>query len=1037
MLENYYDRFDPAKNYERHLFRPRYPFQSAEANEIQSASIHRLRGIADALFRDGDVIRDAQVIIDPVTGETICQSGAVYLSGAVRGVAEARITIPTVGTVAIGIYLTERVITEVDDPSLRDPAVGTRSYQEPGAARLQVTTAWGFEGDGQDGDFFSIYVVDDGSLRVKTTPPQLDTVTQALAKYDRDSSGGSYVVSGMRVARGEDTAEGKQTYTVTEGSARVNGHAIERDTSRRLVYDAIPDRLFIDSEPHPSPGPEQHWVALDRHPVGRITAVRITTERTVVITHAAFTGSSDPLPDNAVIALILVKQGDVTYSQGTDYKLTAGQVNWSPGGAEPSPGSAYSVTYQCITTIQPHEPTDRGLYVSGAITDSLILVSYDYLLPRYDRLLLTADGDFQFIQGVASQWQPVVPEVPAPLLPLATLHQTWDEKSRVIIDTIRAVPMSDLYALEERLDAIVALIAQQRLEVSAGLAETGFKKGILVDPFIDDSVRDNGITQTAIILAGELQLDVAVTVLQTAGDIPAPRTLTYQSSIVPDDTVIEQGLRTGAMKVNPYDAFEPIPNQVTLNPAFDAWTTTQKVQSVDKTTTESLGLALQVIVMGTTSSSRTLDTMRSIDVSYDIRGWDSGELVAELRFDGLPVAPTGQNWSSDHVTGKFRIPAGVSAGKKEVLFFGTAGSYAAGTYTGSQTATIITESIWNRYYDPLAQTFTPPANCSIAAVDLWFTARSAKPNVMVQIRETANGVPTRRVLAETRVDPASILVNGNPTRIPFDTPVHLLLDTEYALVVLCDDAVTSLAIAELGKYDATTKTFVTSQPYQIGVLLSSSNASTWTPHQDKDLTFRLLRARYTATEQTVNLGTIQIQNASDLILLSPSVRPETSAQVRYKLTLPDDTVLTVDSGQHSVLDDKTSGTVTVEAVLSGTANVAPTVWPGTQLVNGELAMAGDYVTRAITAGQNSRVKVIFDALIPAGATVTPSIAGIDQNDSWSDTPSPEKALQLDEGFVELTYAWEDVDEAMIRARLILTGTPSARPRVRNLRVIVL
>lgn len=54
---------------------------------------------------------------------------------------------------------------------------------------------------------------------------------------------------------------------------------------------------------------------------------------------------------------------------------------------------------------------------------------------------------------------------------------------------------------------------------------------------------------------------------------------------------------------------------------------------------------------------------------------------------------------------------------------------------------------------------------------------------------------------------------------------------EYAVVVLCDDATTALYVAELGKQDPT-RGYVTSQPYQVGVLLSSSNASTWTAHQD-------------------------------------------------------------------------------------------------------------------------------------------------------------------------------------------------------------
>lgn len=56
---------------------------------------------------------------------------------------------------------------------------------------------------------------------------------------------------------------------------------------------------------------------------------------------------------------------------------------------------------------------------------------------------------------------------------------------------------------------------------------------------------------------------------------------------------------------------------------------------------------------------------------------------------------------------------------------------------------------------------------------------------------------------------------------------------------------TAIKVAELGKYDAVNSRWVTSQSYQVGILLSSSNASTWTLHQNLDLTFRLLAAKFT------------------------------------------------------------------------------------------------------------------------------------------------------------------------------------------------
>ena len=114
MPDSYYDNFNASKNYEKILYRDGYTLQGAELNEAQSAAMHRLQGVADALFKDGDIIRDAGIIVNKETGEVRAQSGAVYLRGAVRGVPEATFTIPVVGTVAVGIRLTQRVVSELE-----------------------------------------------------------------------------------------------------------------------------------------------------------------------------------------------------------------------------------------------------------------------------------------------------------------------------------------------------------------------------------------------------------------------------------------------------------------------------------------------------------------------------------------------------------------------------------------------------------------------------------------------------------------------------------------------------------------------------------------------------------------------------------------------------------------------------------------------------------------------------------------------------------------------------------------------------------
>ena len=137
MPDSYYDNFNASKNYEKILYRDGYTLQGAELNEAQSAAMHRLQGVADALFKDGDIIRDAGIIVNKETGEVRAQSGAVYLRGAVRGVPEATFTIPVVGTVAVGIRLTQRVVSELDDPTLYNPpsAHAARANRARGGCR--------------------------------------------------------------------------------------------------------------------------------------------------------------------------------------------------------------------------------------------------------------------------------------------------------------------------------------------------------------------------------------------------------------------------------------------------------------------------------------------------------------------------------------------------------------------------------------------------------------------------------------------------------------------------------------------------------------------------------------------------------------------------------------------------------------------------------------------------------------------------------------------------------------------------------------
>jgi len=265
----------------------------------------------------------------------------------------------------------------------------------------------------------------------------------------------------------------------------------------------------------------------------------------------------------------------------------------------------------------------------------------------------------------------------------------------------------------------------------------------------------------------------------------------------------------------------------------------------------------------------------------------------------------------------------------------------------------------------------------------------------------------------------------------------VLPNVEYAIVVLCNDPDGAVAIAELGKWDSTNGRWVTQQPYQVGVLLSSSNASTWTAHQDRDMTFRLLARRYTQTEREINLGVVNVTDATDLHVFAMADNPSTGATSELLLTMPDTSVIGASDQQSINFSTSISGQVGVKARLRATQKASGMLYPGTQIVVGKIATSADYVSRAIDAdAAGCNVRVIFDGVIPSGAGVGVYICGADAGDDWQEIPLTGVPRPLGDGLYEYQHYQKSVQEAKLRVKLTLTGTPAARPFVYNLRVSV-
>lgn len=640
-LENYYNRFDPeVANYANLLFRSSLGLQSAELNEMQSIFDYNMGRIADQFMTDGSVLSGCAVIIDQATGETTCASGEIYLRGRVRDVAEKKLTIPIEGEVQIGIWLSETIVTELQDPSLRDPAEGSKNYDERGAGRLLVKAVWGTDADGLPGNFYRVYDVFNGVLKIKSAPPDMTGFNNALARYDRDNNGGNYIIHGL-TTRFVEAKDGLMHHSLSEGKAHVHGHEIELPTSLRLKFEQDPDLQTILSEPHQysqKKGARQR-INVNRTPIHDIRKIDITVQKSVKVVHGSYQGIADELPDTAVIEIVKVSQARTSYKADEDYVFAGGKIDWQPTGNEPAAGSTYDVVYKYITQVDPIDADETGFSIENAVEGTLVLVDYQCRLPRIDTLIMAKDGTISRIKGTPHSHEPRALPAPVGMLELAQLHYSWfDDHPVSIKDTaIAAVSMTSLQDMRADIITLYDLVAEQRLRNEAVVDAPAATRGVFVDAFLNDSQRDLGQDQTAAIVDGLLMLPITPSV--HALDRPSDNAQTLPFEL---EAIIEQTAITGSMKINPYAAFAPIAAEVKLVPSVDTWTRTDTVNQADETRIIGGGGLTRT---HTEESRRVTAVMnaqfvRPIDIHFEIKGFLPAEQLRQVSFDGILLEVT-------------------------------------------------------------------------------------------------------------------------------------------------------------------------------------------------------------------------------------------------------------------------------------------------------------------------------------------------------------------------------------------------------------
>ncbi|MFE1572209.1 DUF4815 domain-containing protein [Comamonas odontotermitis] len=691
------------KNYTGLVFHINRPLQARELEELQGNAASALRSVTDVLFSDGDISEGAACAVD-AAGNCTVDAGRIYLDGMVRPVGAANLVVPVLGEASVGVYLQREVVTALQDPDLYDNEKDSPTRGQAGADRIRTTCTWGVPGSGQPGNFYPVWQIIDGVVTPREAAPQLNAITKAIERYDAESTGGGYyVIDGMEVTMLPNTEDGKQEYSISAGDVRVGGVVWRQPAALRLRFAAVPDVIQINREPHSSATVASQRIKFDRSPVLQPATVSIQRQRTVEVTHGPVVNSADVLPENSVVKINSVKQGATTYTKDVDYKLVAGQVDWSLPGAEVAPGSKYMVDFEYIATEPAQDQTPYDFEVTGAVPNSTILVDYQPALRRIDTIVIDAKGKLNVIKGVSSMWNPVEPVVPAGLLPLAKIWQSWDAMRSVIVGKVRTVGMDVLNGYQDQINRHTLEIAELRLALDVTGRFSGLGSGMFADPMLDDSMRDQGMPQTALVAGGALQLDEPVQALPVDdGAITHTMAHTLATLWAQAATSEATSIAAPAPAVPNPPPPVPMPAKVLLQPTVDRWVNEKQLAYPGKIYFNALGLVpgdqiLQARDSAIDKFMQDFDLskvnpadvyMRSIPVQFTIDGFAPGELLQALTFDGIPVQPlplAGGNLAANaagQVVGTFTVPEKLPAGKKTVTFKGNQGGSCVAAFTG-------------------------------------------------------------------------------------------------------------------------------------------------------------------------------------------------------------------------------------------------------------------------------------------------------------------------------------------------------------------
>jgi hypothetical protein len=189
---------------------------------------------------------------------------------------------------------------------------------------------------------------------------------------------------------------------------------------------------------------------------------------------------------------------------------------------------------------------------------------------------------------------------------------------------------------------------------------------------------------------------------------------------------------------------------------------------------------------------------------------------------------------------------------------------------------------------------------------------------------------------------------------------------------------------------------------------------------------------YVGTPRTVALTDVTVTDADHLMILASVERPTADCNVVFKLTV-DGVEYEAIEAQSVTLGARWTGTVSIEAELTGTTEMSPTLHPDIILLSAKRDAASDYVTRSMLTNSGGKIDAYYDAYIPSGASIDAYYETT--TDTWVSLPVVDTTA-LGDGWTEYKCEVTASLEPETRIKLTLNGDAHTIPIIENLRVAI-